>query len=291
MRTKGTFLMRFTCRSWFVLGISLWGVCVWGTATKEATERDTHELLDAVLWMQTSAEYQVLTKTVYTSAKSALDAALADPTSTAVLEQTGDCSKLPPCVIMDIDETVLDNSRFEGQLVHDGGTYDPKLWGAWVREAAAAPVPGAVDYIKYAQTKGVTVFLVTNREASEESDTLKNLAAVGIKLSKTTDTLLCKKEKPTWGSDKTTRRSYIASSYRIVQLFGDDLGDFVSGAQASPDARCKLACQFTSFWGSKWFLLPNPLYGSWESSLYGGNRSLSDEQVLERKKALVRGFE
>ena len=79
--------------------------------------RDSHELLHSLLWMRTSAEYHVLSVMTYQRARDALDRALIDTRSTASIEQTGDFQHLPPAVILDLDETVLDNSPFEARLI------------------------------------------------------------------------------------------------------------------------------------------------------------------------------
>lgn len=97
-------------------------------------------------------------------------------------------------------------------------------------------------------------------------------------------------EEPGWTSDKSSRRRAIAKSYRILLLVGDDLGDFVPGAQDTPENRLKLVAKYRSQWGRGWFLLPNPLSGTWESALYGYNSSMTDAEILEKKLTAVRYF-
>src|SRR5690349_11405332 len=144
--------------------------------------RDTHERLHGVLWIQTSAEYRILTKASYAQAEDALDRALADRTWTAALEQTDGFQSLPPAIIMDLDETVLDNSPFEGRLVKDRTPFMRDKWNQWVEEAAAKALPGALEFIAHAQEKDVTVFFVTNRRMHHEHHTRKNLETLGITL-------------------------------------------------------------------------------------------------------------
>jgi len=96
-----------------------------------------------------------------------------------------------------------------------------------------------------------------------EAATRQNLAYLGLPLNQEIDTLLTKKERPEWTSDKANRRALIASSHRVVLILGDNLGDFTSEKPFLGQGRRKVAYAHTDMWGEKWFMLPNPLYGSW----------------------------
>jgi 5'-nucleotidase (lipoprotein e(P4) family) len=249
------------------------------------TPRDTHERLHGVLWMQTGAEFWALSATAYREAQELLEIAIKDKTSTAALEQTPGFESLPAAVILDLDETVLDNSRFQAQLVVDRTDYLPPTWDAWVDKMDAGVVPGAREFITYAGTKGVKVFFITNRTAAEQEDTLKNLAA--LKIDATDASVLCTGEN-NWTSDKTARRAEVAKSHRVLLLIGDDLNDFVSTAKMTPEQRLALAMSHSPRWGRTWVLIPNPIYGSWERSLYPG--LTKDEEILQKKRNTVKGF-
>lgn len=255
---------------------------------KAAAEQSSNELLDATLWVQTAAEYRALALQSYDSATRTLDAALADPAWTAALEQTGDFSSLPPAVILDIDETVLDNSALEARLIVRDLPYDETLWNQWVDEAAALPIPGALEFTKYAAGKGVTVFYVTNRNVKVEAQTLQNLEKFGFPMKSGVDTLLLVAERPEWTSDKTTRRAFIAQNYRVLMLFGDDLGDFANGVRSTGTERYSIVEKNRANWGTKWFVLPNPMYGSWEQSLLGYRRGLPESEQLRIKRDALR---
>jgi 5'-nucleotidase (lipoprotein e(P4) family) len=260
------------------------------TAGQPNAMRDSHEQLTSALWFQTAAEYRVDSAAKYRAAQQILVTTLTNTSWTAALEQTDDASKLPAAVIMDLDETVLDNSRFQGQLVLDRTNYTDALWAEWVAKFDAAAIPGALDFISRAQALGVKVIFVTNRTRDEETHTRMNLAKLGITLPKDEDTVLTKAEKPDWGSDKTSRRSYLAQRYRIVMLVGDDLGDFIGGARATPEKRIEMAEKHQSYWGERWVLLNNPSYGSWDSALYGHDFKKHDTTVLQEKLGRVKGF-
>lgn len=262
-----------------------------GVSAAVESLRDTHENLQAVLWVQAAAEYRSLALTVFAGAEAALELALVDTGWTAATEQTGSYQDLPPAVILDIDETVLDNSLFQGQLVKDRSSFSDDLWKEWVLKEDATFVPGALEFIRSAEEQGVTVFFVTNRTADLEEATRSNLINLGLSLPVGLDTLLTKGEAPNnWASDKKARRAFIAQSFRILLLIGDDLGDFIEGSRDSPENRVRLADKYSHQWGSRWFMLPNPLYGSWESSLYGNDYSLPVSKVLRLKHDQVKSF-
>ncbi len=139
-----------------------------------------NDLLNATLWVTNSVEFKANAIGEYALAKIQLDKALADKTWTAATEQTGDFQDKPPAIILDADETVIDNGAYEAWLIKTGNDYSGKTWAAWVNDAEAKAVPGAVDFTKYADSKGVKVFYVTNRTADQEEATRKNMEALGF---------------------------------------------------------------------------------------------------------------
>ncbi|MEZ5313445.1 MAG: HAD family acid phosphatase [Thermoanaerobaculia bacterium] len=171
----------------------------------EAVPQD--DRLNAVLWVQTSAEYRTLAETTWSAASRALERALADPHWTAALEQTDDPAGLPPAVIVDVDETVLDNSPFEAESLLAGRTFERESWLAWITSASAPAVPGALGFARRADALGVTIFYVTNRDTGEEDGTRRNLARLGFPIRDETDTVLLRGERPGYVSDKTSRRA------------------------------------------------------------------------------------
>jgi 5'-nucleotidase (lipoprotein e(P4) family) len=238
--------------------------------------------LDAILWQTTSVEYRVLAQSIYGAAKSHLERALADRQWTALPAQGGNFQHLPPAVIMDIDETVIDTSGFQSLLVKTAARFSRTRWRDWSSQNEPGAVPGAIEFISFAQSRGVTVFFVTNRDYATESLTRKHLVSAGIKLPDDIDTVLSQSERPDWGTDKGSRRDFIAKTYRVLMLFGDDLADFISEYRASAQVRMSEAMKHNE-WGTKWFMLPNPMYGSWESSLYDFDSSLSMDEISRRK--------
>ena len=254
-----------------------------------ASPSGAHHGLDATLWMQTSAEFQATTWQTFQIASLRLEQALSDPQWTAALEQDpAKMAGLPPAIIVDVDETILDNSPFQARLITEGLTYGPATWDSWVRQSEAAALKGAREFLDHADSLGVTIFYVTNRGAPHEPATRRNLEREQMPIDSSRDVVLMKGENG-WESDKTTRRQVIAESHRILLLLGDDLNDFVSVAKTpTPELRRELAEQHQAMWGTKWFLFANPTYGSWEKSLHGMSSEIpeTEKQRLKRRHLL-----
>jgi len=224
-------------------------------------------LPDSVAWFRTSVEYRATAVQAYRLASLMLDRAMADRAWTAALEQTGDFASKPPAVILDVDETVLDNSESEERNVREGAVYSEARWADWCNERRATPIPGALEFTRAAAAKGVAVFYVTNRDRALEPATRDNLAKYGFPLDSTRDTVLARAERPEWASsDKSSRRGLVARDFRILLLVGDDFGDFVAGARGTLAARRALDESNAAMWGVKWIALPNPMYGSWKTA-------------------------
>ncbi|MEM9531068.1 MAG: HAD family acid phosphatase [Pseudomonadota bacterium] len=256
-------------------------------AACQVDRSSNHEQLSGVLWMQTSAEYAAITRGTFRQAAAALDTALAKPEHTAALEQTEPYADKPPAVILDVDETVLDNSPHQAQRVIDGGLFDRTIWGEWVEQGSAQWVPGAKEFLAYAAERGVTVFLVTNRTTEEEAATRRNLEMLGYPIPADPDQLLTKGEFDT-SSEKSERRRHVASTHRILLLLGDDLNDFLPARLDNPADRLALVRQHESRFGRDWFVLPNPNYGSWDRALSARDTDACGQ--LDHRRSKLEGF-
>ena len=249
----------------------------------QLSEPATHQKLIPTLWVQTAPEWRGLCLQTYRAATAALDRALKDKKSTAAVEQTGNFKKLKPAIILDIDETVLDNSPGQARQVITRTDFQPKEWHHWVQEQQAVAIPGAAEFCQYADRRKVKVFFVTNRDQNQKAATLANLKKAGFPTSP--ETLLCRGDRPEWNtSEKTARRQEIAKTYRILLLLGDDLGDFLPGVRTSIEQRATLVAPYLENWGRKWFLLPNPGYGSWEEALYAPKRAVDPTDRVRQKE-------
>jgi 5'-nucleotidase (lipoprotein e(P4) family) len=244
-----------------------------------------NETLHAVLWAQTSAEHYAVVTQLYRLARARLAQALdsSDLRWTAALEQTGNYSRLKPAVILDLDETLLDSARFQARLIRAEADFTIDDWQAWVQERRALAVPGALEFVQYATRRGVKVFYVTNRRHEVEDATQRNLEDLGFPVDADGGNLLTKGEQPDWGPNKSSRRAFIARRQRILLIVGDQLNDFFPETTSDPEGRLEQARQYRSYWGERWIVIPNPMYGGWERALSGSRRSLSAEEMLQRK--------
>jgi 5'-nucleotidase (lipoprotein e(P4) family) len=284
----GTRSARGRWKRWTLAAVLL-TVAVAGAAPARAQDPPANDLLNAVLWMQRSVEYKASALTAFALARLRLDQALADPTWNAVIpkERAGASPSLPPAVIVDIDETVLDNSGYQAWMTLKDTTFDPKTWNAYVNTVTSVAIPGAVEFAKYAADRGVKVFYVSNRTAAEEPATRKNLEKFGFPLDDKLDTVLTAREQPDWGSAKGTRRAHVARSYRVLLNLGDNFGDFVDEYRGSEADRLKVLEEHKARWGREWIMLPNPAYGSFESAPYAHDFKLSNAEKRKAKRAVL----
>jgi len=189
-------------------------------------------------------------------------------------------------VVVDIDETALDNSPHMGKLITDNEVF-PFAWTEWVNRAKAEPLPGSVEFLRHAVSNGYDVFYVSNRSAKTEIDgTMKNLENKGFPQVSYDHVLLKENE-----SSKETRRNVILRTHEIVLLIGDNLNDMASFFERkSLEERSGEVDKVRKEFGNRYIVLPNPMYGEWESALYGYQRGLTDDEKDSRRKAALKGF-
>ncbi|MFY2762673.1 5'-nucleotidase, lipoprotein e(P4) family [Arenimonas sp. MALMAid1274] len=248
--------------------------------------------LNAVAWVQTSVEFRLMAGQTYRSALYQLDRAIKTPDWDALLpeERVNPATGLKPAVIVDIDETVLDNSPYQARMVRDGTSYDETTWDAWVREEKAAPIPGALEFAQAAAARGVTIFYVSNRAAHLEEATLANLRAAGFPIAGPEQFLGlgffvegCEQQ----GSEKACRRQHVGRTHRVLMQFGDQLGDMVNILANTPEGRQQAIAPHLAWVGERWFVLPGPTYGSWEPALFNNAWELPE---AERRAAKLRAL-
>ena len=204
------------------------------------------------LYQQQAAEYKALTLQAYNIAREKLD---------AYLQQPGD---KPFAVVTDIDETILDNSP---NAVHDallGHTYSDSSWMDWTQKGEADTVPGAPAFFKYAASRQVAVFYISNRMMQEMPQTIANLKKYDMPYADEAHLLL-----KTTTSNKDARRAQVAANYNVLLYFGDNLGDYKGVFDKKSTAgRDSLLHQYAADFGNRFIVLPNPVYGEWVGALY-----------------------
>ena len=253
-----------------------------------ASEKDKsfqEQSILSVLYVQTSTEFAANNIQTFNNASKALDMALKDKTWTAALEQKDNFVSKDPAIIIDVDETVLDNSSFQSRTILSGLSY-PNGWAKWVNESMATAVEGVYEFLHYANENDVKIFYVTNRLESFREPTIRNLKSLGLPFDDNINSLIMREDEDV--RDKTKRRKNIAENYRIVLLLGDQLTDFISTKEAYVfhSDRKKLANKYSDMWGSKWFMITNPTYGRWELSIYDEMPKSEEEAIQKRKETL-----
>lgn len=257
-----------------------------GTGALGADER-----LNAVLWMQQSTEYRASVLQAWRAATAALPALVDAPPATGDPADAAPAAGRPPAVVLDIDETVLDNLPYSAALVQSGRGWDGQAerdWQRWVLSAQAAPLPGVRAFAERAAALGLRVVFITNRDCpaagpwradDRHADcpareaTRRNLQQALGRPVADADLLLRHDRRGRDDHDKQARRAEVAQTHRIVMLAGDDLEDFIR----RPDYR---PARHGALWGTQWFLLPNPLYGSWEARWADGTAKLAALQAM-----------
>jgi acid phosphatase len=251
-----------------------------GTASAAATgnyriQTDTpprNDGLNATVWFQ-SVERDLVFGGIYRAAAERLPAALADKVWDALPQgdRSNDPGALPPAIIVDVDETVLDNSPDQVRQIRQDKEFNEADWGAWVEQRAAKPLPGALEFLRAAAAEGVTVFYISNRDASLSAATIDNLRSAGFPIADDGQFLGlgtvvdgCEQE----GSEKTCRRQLVGRRYRVLMQFGDQVGDFVQIVANTPEGRRAAIAPYQGWMGQRWWALPNPMYGSWEPALF-----------------------
>ena len=227
----------------------------------------------ALLWFQTSAEAQALYYQAYALARLRLIEALREPRSKQ------------PAVVVDIDETLLDNSPHQARLIETGQTF-PAFWDEWIERADARALPGAAEFLRFADSNGVAVFYVSNRDAKMLDATVRNLERRNFP-QLTPDKILLR----TTESSKTSRRASIAQQYDILLLIGDNLNDFSEVFEGLEQAqRSSAAERMRELFGKRFIVLPNPFYGDWENAVFGYRRDLSPSEKDRLRIGALRGF-
>ncbi len=245
--------------------------------------------LNAVAWMQTSVEYRLIAGQAWRGALVQLDRAIKAPSWDALTreDRANKANGLPPAIIVDVDETMLDNSPYQARLIRDGQAYNEATWAEWVKEEAAKPVPGALEFARAASARGVKIFYLSNRAEDLGDATLSNLRKAGFPVKDASQFLGlgvvvdgCESE----GSEKGCRRQLVGRKYRVLMQFGDQIGDMVTVVANSTEGREQAVRPYLGWVGERWFMLPNPTYGSWEPALF--NNSWSQPEAERRQQKL-----
>lgn len=252
------------------LGIILITSC--NTKTNEKTQNQDY-LIYATIWYQHSPEMKALYLQGFNIASENLKLFAKQKT------------KRPKAVVVDIDETMLNNVPFQAQEIIDNKPFSSDFWNEWTKLAKAEALPGAKEFSLLCDSLGIQLFYISNRSTSELDVTVRNLDSLGFAFA-TPDHFLLKENT----SSKKERREKVMENYDIVMLVGDNLADFTEVFESREDDwDCDLVNQYKSEFGKRFIILPNPMYGGWEKNIYT-KKSMTDMQKDSAQRSVLIGF-
>ena len=240
---------------------------------KESVPIKEHSIL-SVLWQQNAAEYRALCHQAFNIARQNINS----------IQGTTD---KPFAIITDIDETVLDNSPYNGMLIKKEAEYSRKDWEEWGKLEDAKALPGAVDFFNYSDSIGIEVFYISNRYDTQLLETINNLKKLNLPNADSEHVFLRSNS-----SKKQERRNRILDNFNVIMYLGDNLTDFSSlFDDQNTDHRNQLVDSLRNSFGTTFIIFPNPMYGDWETKgLYENNRQWSNRQKDSIRKIKINSY-
>lgn len=263
----------------FGISITIFNSCKDSSAFNKPNNDDpelasSDHLTMAVLYQQTAAEYRALCYQAFNVAKYQLDQSM----KIMGLQKQ-------QAIVLDIDETVLDNSPYEAKCILDNVNY-PNYWEEWMNASSAKAIPGVMDFLKYAKSKNIEIYYITNRKEKYRVQTLKNLKMLGFPNAEDKYLMLKTDE-----SSKKSRRDKVSETNKIILLIGDNLNDFSEVFEKKSVAdRFQLTDEMKTEFGKHFIVLPNAMYGEWEGALYDYDYSGTSSQKSELRQKNLRDF-
>lgn len=185
-------------------------------------------------------------------------------------------------IVMDIDETTLDNSWYF-EACYDLASDEDDFSFYVVKPQRSKVLPGVIDFVNQVHALGGYVSLVSNRDGSYVfkeggnvlTATVANLKAQGVYFDQV---VLANRKQASNPSDKNPRFNAVQTgnynpkemvysntlpAHKVVVFMGDNIQDFPRLNQKQLQSTPSDFSQLNAF-GNGYFLLPNPMYGSWE---------------------------
>lgn len=224
-----------------------------------------------LVWMRSSGEYRALCYQAYNAALRAVEDAV----------ENADCYSKPLAFVLDCDETILDGTAFNSTFVGTPYSYSYAIFSDWVRENRDVAIPGAVDMLNKIDELGVSIFYVSNRSEDIMEESQKNLLSLGFPQVDSEHVLFFRKGD----HKKIERRAAINEKYHVIAYMGDSMTDFPLELEGKGSEESKHVADIHSDdFGTKFIILPNPVYGSWESALKPGYHKLTPEEKERVRK-------
>lgn len=222
-------------------------------------------------WFQTSGEAKALFLQAYNIATEKLKVELKKPTNK------------PYSIVLDLDETVLDNSEYSAENIKNGKNWSKESWDKWVDMADAKVLPGAKEFLEFADKNKVHIYYISDRYDYQLDATIKNLEKLGLPVQNRNHILLKEKSDK---SGKVNRREQVRNHTNLIMLFGDNLSDFDDFSTKSVGDRNKKVEELAKEFGNKFIVFPNPMYGAFETAIYEGKFGDAKTLIEARRKSL-----
>ena len=244
---------------------------------KESEVKNSNEYkVQAQVWTQNSAEYRALCFQAFNTAKINIDSYLSSERK----------YNRPLAIITDVDETVLDNSPYDGRLILEDVSYDRESWVEWGNLEIAEAIPGSLEFLSYAYEKGIQVFYVSNRYSEQLESTVNNLKRLGFPNVSESTVLLRSDSR-----SKSERRNSISDGHEVIMLIGDNLSDFNDEFEVKiSEERINYTNQMKDNFGTKLIVLPNPNHGDWESNGLFGGESFDNIEKDSIRKSNIKSY-
>ncbi|MGL5617228.1 MAG: 5'-nucleotidase, lipoprotein e(P4) family [Sarcina sp.] len=216
-------------------------------------------------WLEDSGEAEALEYEAYNSATNYLSQIAKEPSSK------------PKAVILDLDETCLNNAAFQGyEIENNNGIFNYNTWTQWVNFAEAPAIPGSVAFTQAAEKAGIEVFYVSGRSQSQLDATVKNLKKDGFADANNAHVFLY----PSTQNGKQPTFDQIEEKYNVEMFVGDQLTDMGSAFQNKTNAEEKqIVTKDEKLWGTKYITIPDPLYGNYLNAIYGYKANTVQQDV------------
>jgi len=258
-------------RNYFLLFTALLFSC-----DKENNQTNNEYKVQAQVWTQNAAEYRALCYQAFNTAKINLDAFFFFKNK----------PKKPLAIITDVDETVLDNSPYDGKLILNKTSYNRESWVEWGNLEEAEAIPGSLEFLQYASEKNVEIFYISNRYSEQLEATVNNLEKLGFPDAKKSNVLLRSE-----GRSKSERRKSVSDIYEVIMLIGDNLADFNDEFEEKlSEERTNYTDKLSDDFGTKLIVLPNPNYGDWESNGLFEGMNYNNSQKDSIRKAKIKSY-
>ena len=258
-------------RKYFLLFTALFFSC-----NEKNNQADNEYKVQAQVWTQNAAEYRALCYQAFNTAKTNLDAFFFFDKK----------HEKPLAIITDVDETVLDNSPYDGKLILNNTTYNRESWVEWGNLEIAEAIPGSLEFLKYASEKNVEIFYISNRYSEQLEATVNNLEKLGFPDAKKSNVLLRSDSR-----SKSERRKSVSDIYEVIMLIGDNLSDFNDEFEEKLyEERTNYTDKLSNDFGTKLIVLPNPNYGDWESNGLFEGMNYNNSQKDSIRKAKIKSY-